>query len=128
MRKQLVAMNFKLALIILLIWIPYSLNTDSIANIGSPELIVYLHTRFLIWWVCILVVSILAWIIYYKDEEGQRIAFAIGLVLLIPVSAALISGLIHDTDFIGINFVLLSYLGISHFAYAFTDLGHLADS
>lgn len=114
--------NFKLSILITII--AGFLSFFYMAT-GFPEVLSHLFGKYkletMAFPLVIITLEVLAWFIYYKDEEGHLIAFIVGFFMLLPVAGSLISESVNDIRFNRIELWLLTYLGVSHVLYSLTN-------
>ncbi len=92
---------------------------------GFPDSLDHLAGRYqyytLIWPLIIIAVEFLAWLFYYKHEEGHSIAFVIGFFLLAAIVGSIISEATNNIKYNRIELWVLAYVGISHIIYGLTN-------
>jgi len=118
----MITRNFKLSVVVMLIG---SIILFIHISTGFPDSLDHLAGRYqyytLMWPLIMIAIEFLAWLFYYKDEEGHTIAFAIGFLLLAAIAGSILSEATNDIKYSRVELWVLAYVGISHVIYGLTN-------
>lgn len=118
---QFITLNFRLSILLSIVGM---LVLFSLIAIGYPQSIAHLSfykTETLTWLLIISVITIIAWFVYYRHEEGHFLAFSIGFAVLIPAVGIFISESINDVYYNVYEKIFFSYAGVSHVLYGLLE-------
>lgn len=118
----MITFNFKLSVLVAMIGgIALFIHIAT----GFPASLDHLAGRYqyytLMWPLIIIAIELLAWLLYYKDEEGHTIAFGIGFIILASIVGSFVSESVNDIKYLRIELWVLAYVGISHVIYGLTN-------
>lgn len=88
---------------------------QSLSHLGA------LKNETLIWPAIVLIIQIMLWVAYYRNDENHRAAFIVSVILLTPAIGALASEGVNEIRFSRIELFFLFYVGLSHLLYSLTD-------